>query len=71
MSLAATLLLMTYGTKQPKLIDGVLALMLVVANFANTKLCKKPGQLIETLAYGYSYKITQQGVSNDYQYDRV
>ena len=44
--------------------------MLLVANLANTKACKKPKKLTETLAHGYSSVSTQQGLSNDYQNDR-
>ena len=44
-----------------------LTLMLLVANFANRKWCKKN----ETLVYGYSPESTQWELSNEYQHDRV
>ena len=47
--------------------------MLLVANLANTKWCKKkPEQKVtETLAQEYSSKSTQWELSNEYQHDRV
>ena len=46
--------------------DGVLTLMLLVADLANTKGCKKPEKLTETLVPGYSSESTQRGLSNVY-----
>ena len=48
-----------------------LTLMLLLANLANTKLCKKNEKMTETLAYGYSSESTPQELSNEYQHDRV
>ena len=45
-----------------------LTLMLLAANFASTKLCKKPQK---NLANGYSSESTPQELSNEYQHDRV
>ena len=45
--------------------------MLLVANLANTKRCKKKQKITETLANGYSSKSTRQELSNEYQDDRV
>ena len=45
--------------------------MLLVANLANTKICKKPRKITETLANGYSSESTRQELSNEYQDDRV
>ena len=42
-----------------------------MANLANTKSCKKPEKLTETLAHGYSTESIQQEVSNEYQHDKV
>ena len=48
-----------------------LTLMLLVANLANTKGCKKPEKITETLANGYSSESTRRELSNEYQDDRV
>ena len=45
--------------------------MLLVANLANTKGCKKPRKITETLANGYSSESTRHELSNEYQDDRV
>ena len=45
--------------------------MLLVANVANTKQCKKTGKMTETLAHGYSSESTQSELSNEYKHDRV
>ena len=45
--------------------------MLVVANLANTKLCKQPVLMTETMAHGYSSESTQQDLFYEYQHDRV
>ena len=45
--------------------------MLLVANLANTKSCKKPEKLTVTLVYGYLSENTQRELSNEYQHDRV
>ena len=45
--------------------------MLLVANLANTKTCKKPRKITETLANGHSSESTRQELSNEYQDDRV
>ena len=45
--------------------------MLLVANLADTELCKKSGKMIETLANGYSSESTSRELSNEYQYDWV
>ena len=42
-----------------------------MANLANTKCCKNPWKMTETLANGYSYESTQWELSNEYQHDRV
>ena len=44
--------------------------MLLVANLANTKKCKKPRKITETLANGYSSESTRRELSNEYQDDR-
>ena len=44
--------------------------MLMVANFANTKRCKKAERNTETLAHGYSVESTQREISNNYEHDR-
>ena len=49
----------------------LLTLMLLVANFANTKWCKKTEKWLETLAHGYSSESAQWELSNEYQHDRV
>ena len=46
-------------------------LILLVANLANRKLCKKHEKMTEMLAYGYSSESTQRELSNEYQHDRV
>ena len=43
----------------------------VVADFANTKCCKKPEKMAETLANGYSSDSTPGELSTEYQHDRV
>ena len=48
-----------------------LTIMLLVANMANTKWCKKTEKMTETLAHGYSSESTQQELSNEYQHDMV
>ena len=45
--------------------------MLLVANLANTKLCKKKQKITETLANGYSFDSTERELSNEYRQDRV
>ena len=55
--------------KVASVLEG-LTLMLVVANFANTKWCKK-ANMTETLAHGYSSESAQQELPNEYQHDRV
>ena len=55
----------------PSEIRVQLTLMLLVANLANTKRCKKPRKITETLANGYSSESTQRELSNEYQDDRV
>ena len=40
--------------------------MLLLANFAKTKLGKKNVKMTETLANGYSYESTQRELSNEY-----
>ena len=45
--------------------------MLLVANCANTKGCKKAKEMSETFACGYSSESSHQELSNKYQYDRV
>ena len=45
--------------------------MLLVANLANTKRCKKKRKITETLANGYSSESTRRELSNEYQDDRV
>ena len=52
-------------------IQTTLALMLLLANLANTKWCKNPKKMTETLAHGYSSESTQWELSNGYQHDRV
>ena len=42
-----------------------LTLMLLVADFTNTKWCKKLKKMTETLAYGYSSESTQREISNN------
>ena len=49
----------------------ILTLMLLVANLADTKWCKKSWKLTETLANGYSSESAQRELSNEYQHDRV
>ena len=39
--------------------------------FGQYKIMHKSPKITETLAYGYSFKSTQQELSNEYQYDRV
>ena len=48
-----------------------LTLMLLVANLANTKLCRKHKKITETLAHGYSSESTMRELSNEYQHERV
>ena len=50
---------------------AILTRMLVVANLANTKWCKKPWKMTETLARGYSSESTHWELSNENQHDRV
>ena len=45
--------------------------MLLVANLANTKYCKTPKNMTETLAHGYSYDNTQQELFNEYEHKSV
>ena len=45
--------------------------MLLVANLGDTKLCKKPREMTETLSNGYSSESTPRELSNEYQNDRV
>ena len=45
--------------------------MLLPANFANTKLSKKPKKWVKNQAHEYSSESTQQELSNEYQHDRV
>ena len=45
--------------------------MLLVANLANTKRCKKPRKITETLSNGYSSESSRRELSNEYQDDRV
>ena len=48
--------------------------MMLVANLANTKWCKKAEKLQKNLAcriVGFSYESTQWELSNEYQHDRV
>ena len=40
-------------------------------NSGQYKMMQKNVQMTETLAYGYSSESTQQGLSNEYQHDRV
>ena len=53
------------------LVWGILTLMLVVVNLANTKLCKSPETMPETLAHWYSFESTRRKISNEYQPDRA
>ena len=54
------------------LTGAALTLMLLVANFANTKSCKKKSwKITEALANGYSSESTLRGLSNEYQQVRV
>ena len=48
----------------------VSTLMLVVANLANTKWCKKKRKMTETLAMGTHLRVLSE-YSNEYQHDRV
>ena len=48
-----------------------LTLTLLVANLANTKWCEKTQEMTGTLVNGYSPESTRQGLSNEYQDDRV
>ena len=50
---------------------SILALMLLLANLANTKWCKNPEKMIEILANGYSSESSQRELSNEYQHDSV
>ena len=50
---------------------SILALILLLANLANTKIMRKTLKMIETLANGYSYESTRRELSNEYQHDRV
>ena len=45
--------------------------MLLVANLAKTKSCKKPEKMTETVAFGYSCESTQRELSYEYEHDRV
>ena len=45
--------------------------MLLVANFAKHEMIQLHNKMTETLANGYSSESTQQGLSNEYQNDRV
>ena len=45
-----------------------LTVMLLVANLANAKRCRK---MTETLANGYSSESTRRELSNEYRHDRV
>ena len=45
--------------------------MLVIADLANTKLCKKNWEMTETLGHGYSSESIQQEPYNEYQHDRI
>ena len=45
--------------------------MLLMANLAYTKRCKKNSKITETLANGYSSESTQRELSNEYQHGRV
>ena len=45
--------------------------MLLMTNSVNTKICKNPKKMTETLANGYSSESTQRELSNEYQHDRV
>ena len=45
--------------------------MLLVANFVNTKWCKKTFKMTEILAHGHSSDSTQRELSNENQHDRV
>ena len=51
--------------------NAILTLMLLVANLANTKWCKKPWKMTETLAHVYSSESTQRELSNEYHHERV
>ena len=51
--------------------EYVLTLMLLVANLANTKRCKKSKKSTETLANGCSSESTRREPSNEYQDERV
>ena len=44
--------------------------MMLVANFANAKRCKKAKKMTEILAHGYSSESTQRELSNEYQHER-
>ena len=46
-------------------------LQLLVADFANTKLCKKPDKCLKPWHVGYSSESTQRELSNEYQHGRV
>ena len=48
-----------------------LTFMLLVANLADTELCKKPHKQAETMVNGYSSESTQRDLSNEYQHDRI
>ena len=48
-----------------------ITLMLLVANLANTKCCKKPIKMTESLAHMYSSKSSHRELSNEYQHDRL
>ena len=52
-------------------IEPLILLVLLVANFANSKGCKKGGKMTETLVHGYSSESTHRELSNEYQHDRV
>ena len=45
--------------------------MLLTANLADTKWCKKTEGMTETLEHGYSSESTRREVSNKYQHDKV
>ena len=44
--------------------------MLLVANLANTKVCKKTERMTETLSNGYSSESISRELSNEYQHDQ-
>ena len=49
-----------------------LTLMLLMANLANAKFCKKlTEEMAETLAHGYLSESNQRVLFNEYQFDRI